>query len=319
MWLSTDRAIFAAVRGVRHGAPRLATAHLALLGAQVAFGLFPVLGTVAFGPGGLTPLAVGAWRLAAGATIIGALAAARHGTILPARSDLPRFVAAALLGVGVNQALFLVGLSRSTAVDTTLVMCLIPVFTFVIAALVGQERFSVARLAGVALALAGTLPLVFENGFRGLGRYGLGNVLIVTAALCYSAYLVISTPLARRYPALVVIAWAYTFSLPLAPYFAWGERLMPTAATAWWALGYIVVFPTVLAYLLNTFALARVTASTAAIYVYAQPLVAGLASWALFGETPSVTTLLGAAALFVGVWLVARGLSEPAMGVVGER
>jgi drug/metabolite transporter (DMT)-like permease len=287
----------------------LAAAHLALIAAQASFGLFPVFGVYIFLPGGLSPLGVAVWRLGAGAVILFTLVALRHwGALLPARADLPRFVAAAWLGVGLNQAFFLVGLSHSTPINATLVMCLIPVFTFVIAGLVGQETFNPVRLLGVLVALGGTLPLLFEHGFHGLGRYGLGNLLMAGNALCYSAYLVVSKPLAGRYPPLVVIGWAYILSLPFVPFFAHGTPLIPATghATAWWALAYIVVFPTVLAYLFNMFALARVTASTTAIYVYAQPLVASVASRLMFGERPSAAMLVAAAAIFLGVWLVAR-------------
>ena len=305
-----DSFIFASVK-----TPRQYPAHLALIAAQVSFGLFPVFGTLIFRPGGLTPLGVAVWRLGAGAVVLLVLAVAFHGRrVIPARSDLGRFALAAWLGVGLNQAFFLEGLARSTPINATLVMCLIPVFTFGIAAVVRQEPFSGRRLAGVLIALAGLLPLLFEHGLH-LGRYGLGNLLMTGNALCYSAYLVVAKPLAPRYPPLVVIAWAYVLSLPLVPYFAWGgERLLPATgnAGAWWALAYIVAFPTVIAYLLNMFALGRVRASTAAVYVYAQPLVAVFASRLVFGESISGAMVLAAAGLFVGVWMVTRQMSHSA-------
>jgi len=288
---------------------QLVAAHAALLGAQVCFGLFPVFGQIAFQPGGLAPLAVGAWRLAAGATILGAAAVLIHGRrALPARAHLGRFVAAAFLGVAINQGLFLVGLARSTPVNATLVMCLIPVFTFGLAAAAGQEQFNVVRLAGVAIALAGLLPLLFTGGFHTLGRHGAGNLLMVGNSLCYSGYLIVSKPLTRRYPPLVVTAWAYVLSLPFFPLFAWGESLTPAAGhrAVWWSLAYIVLFPSVLAYLFNMYALTRVRASTTAVYIYAQPLIAGLASWIAFAETPTPGMLLATACLFAGIWLVAR-------------
>lgn len=293
-----------------------AAAHVALMAAQISFGLFPVVGIYIFRPGGLTPLGVAVWRLGAGTALLVAFAVLRYGrAMVPARADLLVIAAVSWLGVGLNQAFFLVGLSHSTPINATLVMCLIPVFTFSLAATVGQERFSAVRAAGVIIALGGTLPLLFEHGLSGLGRYGFGNLLMTGNALCYSAYLVGSKPLVRRHPPLVVIAWAYVFSLPLLPVFAWGQRLVPDAghAAAWWALAYIVLFPTVLAYLFNMFALARVTASTTAIYIYVQPLVAAVASGLAFGETPSPRMLVAAAGLFAGVWLVGRGAKPTAL------
>jgi drug/metabolite transporter (DMT)-like permease len=281
--------------------------HVALAVSQVAFGLFPIFGTHAF-TGGISPLGVGAWRIAGGAAVLGGLAGLVHGArALPRRADLPRLAACAVLGVALNQGLFLVGLSRSTPLHAGLVMSMIPVFTFLVAAAVRLERFSLRRGLGIALALTGVLPLVFDGGLGSLGRFGAGNLLMVTNALSYSCYLVVAKPLTARYPALVLIAWSYVLSVPALLYYLPGARLVPApgAEVAWWSLAYIVAFPTILAYLLNVFALARLGASTTAVYVYFQPVVTGIASWIAFGERPSGAMLLAAAGLFTGVWLVA--------------
>ncbi|MBI4500012.1 MAG: DMT family transporter [Gemmatimonadetes bacterium] len=304
----------------RSSRTQLVTAHLALAGAQIIFGLLPVIAHAVFAPGGLSPLAVGAWRVVAGSVVLFSLATAMYGrAVLPGRGDVARFVVAACLGVGLNQALYLEGLARSTPFNATLVMCLIPVFTFALATAVGLERFSVTRLAGVLIALAGTLPLLLDRGLTALGPYGLGNLLMVANTLSYSGYLIVSKPLVRRYPPIVVIAWSYALSLPFVPYFVWGERLapLPGHAAAWWSLGYIIVFPTVIAYLFNMFALARVQASTTAIYIYAQPLITGLASWVALGERPTRPMLLAVPALFAGIWLVSRRPQDSALAASG--
>jgi drug/metabolite transporter (DMT)-like permease len=293
-------------------APILA-AHLALVGAQVCFGLIPIFGLIAFRPGGFTPLGLSAWRLSAGAAILLALAFAAHGrAAFPARADLPRFAIAGALGVALNQWLYLEGLSRSTPINAALMMCLIPVFTIVMAAAVGLEVLRAARIAGVFLALSGTVILLLDRGLTGLGPYALGNSLMASNAVLYSGFLIVAKPLAQRYPPVVMMAWAYALSLPFVPVLAFGERLTPEPghAAAWWSLAYIIVFPTVLSYLFNAYALARVRASTTAIYVYLQPFIAALASWVAFRERPTPAMLLAAVAMFAGIWLVSRRAQE---------
>jgi len=288
---------------------RVLAGHGALALVQVGFGLFPVFGTLAFAPGGLSPLAVGAWRIVAGSLAIGTLAAIRHGRrAIPRRRHLPLLFACAMLGVAVNQGLYLAGLSRSTPMNAGLVMSLIPVFTFAIAAVARQEPFRPVRALGVAVALAGTLPLLFERGLSDLGSYGVGNLLMVANGLSYSAYLVLSKRLMREYSALVITAWSYLLSLVAVPAFALGQTLVPDPGVpaVWWSLAYILVVPTVVAYVLNMFALARLRASTVAVYVYSQPIISGLASWFVFGEHPTPAMLVAAAALFLGIWLVGR-------------
>jgi drug/metabolite transporter (DMT)-like permease len=82
----------------------------------------------------------------------------------------------------------------------------------------------------------------------------------------------------------------------------------------WAAVIYTILVPTVAAYYLNAWALARVPPSTVATYIYLQPLIAlGLAPLIL-GERWSVSTLISAALIFAGVALVSsrrRGKEQP--------
>jgi drug/metabolite transporter (DMT)-like permease len=280
--------------------------HLALGAAQLAFGLFPVIGTLAFAAGGVDALGLGVWRIAFGSLALGGLAVMLHGRAsLPKRADLPLVALCAVLGVALNQGLFLTGLSLSTPMNAGLVMCMIPVFTFAFALMARQETFSPRRAAGVLLALAGVVPLVFGDGLS-FGENGVGNALMVANAASYAAYLVLSKPLVARYPPLAVTAWAYIGSLWVLPFFAWNSTMLPSTTTAAAAMAYVLIFPTVLGYLANIYALKRVRASTTAVYVYVQPLIAGLGAWALFSEQPDVAMVGAAAALFLGIGLVSR-------------
>jgi drug/metabolite transporter (DMT)-like permease len=195
-------------------------------------------------------------------------------------------------------------------------MCLIPVFTFVVAAVAKHERFLASRALGVLVALAGAAMLQLAGGPE-LGReHALGNLLMVMNTFSYAIYLVISRPLLSRYPPLVLIAWVFVLAVPFAPVLmtwgARGERLVPSApAATWWSLAFILVFCTSVPYLLNAFALARLRASTTAIYVYAQPLITGIGGRYVLGERATGGTLLSAACVFAGIWLVARGRERP--------
>jgi drug/metabolite transporter (DMT)-like permease len=288
---------------------RVVAGHTALAVVQVFFGLFPVFGTLAFSDGGFTPLGVVSWRIAAGALALGSLAFITYGRdAIPQRGDLLRFAVCGLLGAALNQSLFLAGLARTTPMNAGLMMSLIPVFTFAVATAVKQERFSLVRALGVAIALAGTVVLLVGRGDGFVRGHGFGNLLIALNGFSYACYLVLSKRLVSRYPPLVVIGWVYIFALPYLPYFVRGETLIAQSdnTTAWLSLLYIILLPTILAYLLNMFALARVRATTTAVYIYGQPIVAGLASWIVFSERPSAGMAIAGACLFVGIWLVAR-------------
>ncbi len=287
-------------RGVLRG-------HLALAAVQLCFGSFPIFGILAFE--GFAPRAVAAWRFVVGALVLGAIAWWRHGRgMLPRRADLLRLQVCAFLGVGLNMVLFLEGLERTTAVNTGLLMPIIPVYTLIIAVAVGQERFRWRRGIGIALALAGTSVLLLQKGPDLSRSHLVGNLLILTNCLSYSAFLVVSKPLLGRYPPLVVVAWVFLLSVWTVPLFAWNETLVPVEASrlSWISLGWVLVFPTIVSYVLNTYALSKVTASTTATYILVQPLVACTGGVIFLGESFPAGTGLAATAILFGVWLVVR-------------
>jgi drug/metabolite transporter (DMT)-like permease len=293
---------------------REVSGHVALGFVQVCFGLFPVFGVLAMRT--FTPVAVVVWRVAFGALALGAIAILVHGrAAIPRRRDWARFGACSMLGVTVNMTLYLEGLQRSTADDAALMMCLIPVFTFTVAALVRQEAFDGSRALGVGVALVGASMLYWAEEPGLASRHALGNSMMAANTLSYAIYLVASRPLLSRYPPVVVIAWMFLLATPFLPFLAHGEHLVPQASGAvWGSLAFILLFPTAIAYLLNAFALSRLRASTTAVYVYVQLLITGAGSRWLLGERPTRGILLSAACVLAGIWLVARkkGGASPA-------
>src|SRR5689334_2886782 len=233
--------------------------HLALAAVQICFASFPIAGKIVFRDGVFTPFSLSAWRIAFGAVSLLAIAVLVHGrAALPKARDLPMLALCSFLGVTANMSLYLEGLSRSTATNAGLMMCLIPVFTFVVAAVARHERFQATRALGVLVALAGASMLQFAGGPDLGGEHAIGNLLMVMNTFSYAVYLVISRPLLARYPSIVMIAWVFVLAVPFAPFLARGERLVPDApAATWWGLAFILVFCTSIPYLLNAFALAR--------------------------------------------------------------
>lgn len=281
---------------------------IALAAVQLCFGLFPVFGQLAMdAEAGFSPFAVAAWRIGVGALVLSSLAFRIYGRdALPKRRDWAPLAFFAFLGIVLNQGFFLVGLQKSTPMNAGLVICLIPVFAYSVAVIGRKEPFTRRRALGVLIALLGAIPLFMARGGDLAADYALGNGLMALNALCYAIYLVYSKPLLRRMPPLVLVAWIYVLSLPWLPAFAAGQDLVPAAATkgAWLSLGYVLLFPTILAYALNSFALARVEASTTAFFVFTQPIITAIAAWMMFDETLTPALGLAAIGLFAGMALV---------------
>jgi len=278
-----------------------------------------MLGKLAMEPGAFAPRAVLAWRLAIGSAVLLGFAVWRHGrAAFPGPRDLLALAALSVLGITVNQWLFLEGLSRSTAVNAGLLITIIPVATLVLAALGRQERLTTRRVVGVALAVAGVAWLFLRGGATVGGRdTRVGDLMMVGNAVSYSAYLVVAKPVLRRLPQAVVLAWVFVFGALGLPWIAGGVEWLPAGAgaVAWWALAGVVVGPTLFSYLGNIVVLSRIHASTTAAYVMLQPLIAASLGIAVLGERPDPALLVTAACVLPGLWLVStprRALVEAA-------
>jgi drug/metabolite transporter (DMT)-like permease len=280
-----------------------------LIFTQFCFGVFPLLGKLAMES--FTPRAVLVWRLLIGSGVLLLIAAVRHGRrAIPGASDLLRLFGLSVLGVIVNQLLFLEGLNRSTAVNAGLIMTIIPVATMGLAAMLGMERLTRRRVIGLSLSVAGVAILfgyeLWRTGASLAGGTGFGDLLMTLNCISYSLYLVLAKPVLARVPQIVVVAWVFIFGALTVPWFVTDVAWMPADASSrqWLALGGVLLFPTVLAYLLNTIVLARTHASTTAAYIMLQPFVAASLGILILGERPGLATYITAVCVLAGLWLV---------------
>ncbi|RMF85921.1 MAG: EamA family transporter [Nitrospirae bacterium] len=186
----------------------------------------------------------------------------------------------------------------------------IPVFAAAAAVLLGVERPTWRRAAGIALAVAGALVMLGPAGLELGAASTLGNLLVLLNCLSYSLFLVLQRPLLERLGALTVIAWSFLFggagvALVAAP---WLARLEPAAwgSPLWAGLAYIALVPTALNYALNTWAVSRSTPSLVAAYTTLQPLAAATLAALFLGERPGWPHLAGGALIAAGLALVSR-------------
>jgi drug/metabolite transporter (DMT)-like permease len=278
----------------------------ALFAAQVAFGVFPVIGKVALAS--IPPLPFAFFRVAGASLLLWAIRKIRRPERI-AREDLPRVFLLALLGVSLNQIFFIEGLSLSTAINAALLMTTIPVMTLAIAIMAGREAPTPRSVFGCLLAFGGAVSLLGAARFDWKSDLFLGDVLLLTNAAAYSLYLVLSRDLLRKYSAgtfihATFLAGAFPVllfaALPLA-------RMDFTAVTgtAWVCLAAVVLLPSVAAYLLNAWALARTHASRVALFVAVQPVVATALAVVWLDEKPTLRTVASALLILAGL-LVSR-------------
>ena len=128
------------------------------------------------------------------------------------RRDLVRLGVLGLLGVVLNQSLFLIGLSHTTAINATILVTTIPIFTVLYSVLTRREPPSALKFAGIGVAACGALYLIGPDRWSQAPELALGNLLIVVAMFFYALYLVHSKAMVMRYGPVTVSAYVMLFS-----------------------------------------------------------------------------------------------------------
>lgn len=251
-----------------------------------------------------------AMRVLGAAVLLFAVTRLRGYRLPRGRRTLLRFAGFALLGVVINQVCFVEGLARTTPVSSALINCSIPVLTYLFAVVLRHEPARAGRALGIAVALGGIAVLLRLEAFDLRDTLVQGNLLTVVNATSFSLFLVVSRPDLRRVPTLPATALLFLLGSVPITFLALPELATfdPAAVPSriWWLGAYIVVFPTVAAYLLNYWALRRAASSLVALFIYLQPILAAVLAWLVRSEAPSPRDLLAFLLVAAGIAFVAR-------------
>ena len=257
--------------------------------------------------GNIGPAGIVLARMTGGA-IVFALIAWRRGTLRVDRRDLPAIVGCALIGVAANQELFVQGLSRSTATNATVLGSTIPVFTALMAIVLGKEPVHPRRLLGIAVAFGGVAALVGADSMSLASGHLVGSAMVLVNSLCYGTYLVVVRPLAEKYDPLALLAFLFIAGVPMVAPLGVIElsHAKPLTHADLEFFAFLIAVPTVAAYGLVQIALRRTESSLVAAYIYLQPVVATIGAMFLLDEEPTLRTGVCGAIVLFGVWLAAR-------------
>ena len=232
--------------------------------------------------------------------------------------DHARMAGPAMLGIVLNQTLFLLGLRVTTSFAAALLGATIPVFTATLAIAFGVERASARTVVGLALALGGVLWLT------GIGRIDVGALVIAVNCLSYAFYIVLSRSTVQRLGAVPFVTWIFAWgAVLLAPLGGWPlvHGMAEWGPRGWVLAGFMVVVPTISWRTWRTHGLWGVSSPTlVTVYIYLQPLLAAALQWVQLGERVASRALGAAAFILAGVTVVATRrppARSPANGAEG--
>ena len=254
----------------------------------------------------------GGIRFAICAVLMGLILAIRKG---PGALRVPRqeamgalFIGALLLGVG-NGGVILAERDVPSGL-TALIVGVVPLVVLVMRRLRG-EQIERIQAVGVLGGAFGLVVLVAPLGLTGdVAPLGLVLLLFSVTGWAYGSISSSHTPLPRD----PFVSTFYQFIAGSLVGFIGGTltgELVGMDPSTWSArslvaLGYLIVFGSLVAFTAYTWLLQHTQVSRAMTYAYVNPVVAVALGWAILGESITPTMIAGAALILASVALIVR-------------
>jgi drug/metabolite transporter (DMT)-like permease len=217
----------------------------------------------------------------------------------------------ALLGItqfGILIALLNYGLRSVPSARAALIFAAFPLLTSLVAAALGRERLTPAKMTGVLLTILGVgLALGEKTLSRGAGDpIWLGELAVFASALSGAVCSVLYRPYLERYPTLPVSAFAMLASVAFLTPLAAGEGLFaswPEFTPGGWLAVVFIGFSSGGGYYLWLWALSHAPPTQVTAFLALSPVTAAALGVWLLGEPVSLPAVLGLVSVGAGLAL----------------
>lgn len=240
-----------------------------------------------------------------------ALASIRSRGLKIERGDWGRFALLALLGVSLNQFLYLYGLRFTTAANGALLYASTPVFVLLLSHFILKERITPKKSVGIATAFLGITIVIFERGIDLTSGYAQGNMIILVGVIAWTLSMVLGKPLILKYGALRTTTAMMVFgALLFAPFGLLSTLTFPLEKLApvhWGGVLYLAIGTSILGYLLWYHALGRIEAGKVAVFANVQPVIAALLALVFLDYTITTSFVMGSILTISGIAVTQRG------------
>lgn len=260
----------------------------------------------------ITPFALVFWRLLLACLILFPLAARHLGRDLPAASKKWKWILFfGVAGVAGFPMLGYLGIKYTTAINAAVLNTSLPLFMVPTAWLVRGDTIRARQLVGMVLSLAGALAVVTAGDPAALAsfRFNPGDLLILLAVLLWALY----TVLLHHRPSMHALSFLF-FTIAVgvvfcAPFYAM-ELLSGATVTVnprmLAALAYLVIFPSIVAYVCWNRAVPLVGPNVAGFFNPLVPVFGTLAAVLLLGEQIHAYHVIGFVLVLGGLYLTSK-------------
>jgi drug/metabolite transporter (DMT)-like permease len=204
-----------------------------------------------------------------------------------------------------------IGLQYTTALNTSVLNSLTPVFIVATGALIFRDRLATVQLAGIATSLCGVLAIVTRLDFGSLARleFNGGDIVIVLNMALFAVYSCFLRFLPKLHWLSFVYAIAVVSTLATLPFALWEHALGRAPQMNGFVLFgvlYVAIFPSVVSYATWTRGVEMIGSNRAGPFLHLVPLYSALLASIFLGERLMAYHILGFGLILGGVFLASQ-------------
>ena len=283
--------------------------HLAMLGANVCWGLMSPVAKLVFASGFIAPIIMVDFRIAGAALLFWITSLFTPREHVPAMDKL-RLFGAGMIGILLNQGCFIIGVSYTSPGEASLVTTTMPMWVMLLAWLFLKEPITLKKAGGIALGAGGALILVLggKGTISGGDNPALGDFIVLVAQLSYALYLTLYRNFIKKYSLVTLMKWMFLSAsivgLPATIGSIKSTEWSAITVNEWLGIAYVVVMATYVAYICIMIGQKNLRPTIVGMYNYVQPIVASIVGVILGMDHFTFPKVIAVVLIFSGVYLV---------------
>jgi drug/metabolite transporter (DMT)-like permease len=233
------------------------------------------------------------------------------------RANLPMMLTLTSTGIAAYNTIAYIGLQYTQALNALLIQSAGPLFIAVWSLVLYGTRLTLAQAIGILVSLGGVLTILLRGDFEALTSiaFNKGDLIFAGALLIFCVYSAMM-PHRPKIHALAFLGFTTgagaAMLIPFVAWEAWSGYTLTLDMETLLVLGYVIVFPSTLAYLCYNRGVELVGANRSAPFYHLIPAFGSVLAIGFLGEEPRLFHLVGYVLVLLGVFIAARRQKQPA-------
>jgi len=203
------------------------------------------------------------------------------------------------------------GLKHTTASNTGWIIGITPVFMTMLGIIFFKEKITFTQLIGIFISFTGLILLISKGDISSIDFISnRGDFLILASSFTWSIYSFVNKKISVHYSPLMTILYLFLMmSIILLPFTINSKNidsLFHLSISGWYALIFLGIFCSGLAYVLWAQAMSEMESSKVGAFLYIEPFVTVFTAWIFLKEEITFLTMFSGIIIIIGVILVNR-------------